>query len=64
VQIPTGDSYVRMPRRITDLGKGSSTRERMTNDSVPLVKDRQPIEPLDAEHLARRAKTFAEREPR
>src|SRR4051794_636318 len=52
-----------MPRRRFDLGQRPSARERMADERVPPVVDRQPLETLQPEHLASRPEPLADRVP-
>src|SRR4051812_37654821 len=60
-QIGRRDRHVRMPDRISDFGERPSPRQRMRDERVAAVVNREHLKPLRAEYPARRPKPFSQR---
>ncbi len=54
VQVGGCDRHIRVPGGVAGLSKRSAPGERVANKSVPPVVNRQRLQPLAAQHLARR----------
>jgi len=64
MQISRRDRHVRVPRRVSRLSQRPPAGQSMRYKSMPPVMDRQSLQPLTAEYLARRAEPTAYRVPR
>ncbi len=54
MQIHARRQQARMPRRGLNLGQRSAAGERMADERVPPVVDRQRAQPIPAEYATRR----------
>jgi hypothetical protein len=59
MQIGRRDADVRVACRVPNLGQRPSTSQRVRNERVPAVVDRQRLQPLRPEHPARRPVALA-----
>jgi hypothetical protein len=63
MQVATPDRNVRKPRRVAHLCERPPTRQRMRDESMPPVVDRERAEALLPQHLAGRQKPSPNRRP-
>src|SRR5205823_4094734 len=61
MQIPARDAHIGVTRGIANFGKRPTTGQRVRDERVPAVMDRQRFEALSTKYLARSAIALAKR---
>jgi hypothetical protein len=61
MQISTGDAHIRVPHRVTNFGQRAPTSQRMADERMSAVMDRQRPQPLRSQNPARRPKPLPQR---